>query len=155
MTATDLLACPTFLSLCACWERDRRCPLVMPDYLREQGLEECVPAAEWCVSEPDRPMYRNGEKCAGPYPLEDGGGWMWWVRARGLPPKTVYAAKSFPRDVFGSTNTPVLFSVAAPSSGRSYWTTTSPIRATSARINDALAAASNLSLRMKRRNRCH
>jgi hypothetical protein len=61
--AADLLTDSTFLALCASWQRDRRAPLCLPDFLREWGLDRQAETAEWAVKEPDRPDYIgvNGE----------------------------------------------------------------------------------------------
>jgi hypothetical protein len=55
--AADLLTDSTFLALCASWQRDRRAPLCLPDFLREWGLDRQAETAEWAVQAPDRLYY--------------------------------------------------------------------------------------------------
>ncbi len=104
MTATELY--PLSIELQAfltAWERDRRCPLELVDYLLEQGLESQAECARWCAVQPDlevlmpiRSAGERGGKC-GPFPTMSGmldGTWIWDIRStqhiRNYHPHTVF-----------------------------------------------------------------
>jgi hypothetical protein len=87
-TAAELLTHPDFLAFCACWERDRRIPIGMPDWLREQGADEQAKVADWCLNEPNRTDtndYEIRRRKSGPSPTYDKHDcWGWFFRSDGL-----------------------------------------------------------------------
>lgn len=80
MTQTAQLTCAalydydlTFQAAIGKWVADRRCPVELADYLRENGLYAAAECADWCATEPDREVYlkpRGDETPCGPYPCE-------------------------------------------------------------------------------------
>lgn len=56
-TCEHLLTNSDFLGFCHCWKRDYRCPLSLPDWLREQGLDRQAEVAEWAVKAPERSIF--------------------------------------------------------------------------------------------------
>ncbi len=74
MTAAELYECdPGFRGFLAVWERDRRCPLELVDYLIERDMESQAECARWCATQPNRSPYNppDAEPC-GPCPLKNG-----------------------------------------------------------------------------------
>lgn len=82
MTVADLLTDPTFLALCGYWRENYRAPLVLPDFLREQGLWEEALRAEWAVEFRDRRDYET-QQPKGPTPRHfqsrEGMRWVWYT----------------------------------------------------------------------------
>jgi hypothetical protein len=76
--------CPTFQALIRCWIKDKRCPLVMGDYLREQNMEAPALAADWAATYRDQRAFGWdwGVNC-GPYPMNGGDRYMWHYDGRG------------------------------------------------------------------------
>jgi hypothetical protein len=71
-SAYDLLTDTDFIGFCRCWQRDKRCSLAFPDWLRERGLDRQAEVAEWAVRE------RARSDGYGPTPAQfDDGKWYW------------------------------------------------------------------------------
>ena len=76
MTAAELYECdPGFRGFLTVWDRDRRCPFALQDYLLERGMDSQADCARWCATEPDRDLFKMAQypgtvraKC-GPYPV--------------------------------------------------------------------------------------
>ena len=78
-----LLADPPFAALLKCWEVDRRCPICLADYLREQGFEDEAVAAEWAATEPEKQRVAEVGEARGPSPWvcdvgQETGKARWW-----------------------------------------------------------------------------
>jgi len=70
MNCRDLLDTdPTFVAFLACWERDRRCPFPLVDYLLELGLEGQAEGARWASECQARPVFGDGRVKSGPFPF--------------------------------------------------------------------------------------
>ncbi len=68
MTSTTPLTCAalyeydlTFRAGIAKWVADRRCPIALADYIRDLGLDAAADCADWCATEPDRPVWHPVE----------------------------------------------------------------------------------------------
>jgi len=83
MTATDLLADPTFLSFCADWQRNGRANLVFGDWLEDEPryLSGQAQAWRWASREarPNEPLCRFRYFC----PDDSKSGWWWWSGRNG------------------------------------------------------------------------
>ncbi len=87
-TATTALTCAamyeydlTFRSAIAKWVADRRCPLELADYLRENDLHAAADCADWCAAQPDQDVYcvSPGEPYAsGIFPFQGINGNYFW-----------------------------------------------------------------------------
>lgn len=90
MTAAELLAHPEFLAFCSLWEQDRRCPLVLGDWLRDRGLDGHGAGADWAATYRDRRQYdgfgrATGRRC-GPCPWSTTALREWaWFAPLGFP----------------------------------------------------------------------
>lgn len=76
-----------FRAFLAVWDKGRRCPLPLVDFLLEHGLESQAEAARWCAGGPTNPVFdpspgERGGEC-GPYPSKMGRGWMFRPLASG------------------------------------------------------------------------
>lgn len=112
MNASDYLADPEFLALCAIWKEKSRCPLVFGDWLRDRELWEQGKRSDWAVSEPDRPLFEEPRNKIGPTPkLASGGDWHWYPTPKVIDaddlPGTIYSpegellnkARTFPEAI--------------------------------------------------------
>lgn len=87
MTARELYESDGgFRGFFAAWEKDKRCPLPLVDYLLDRGMDSQAEAARWAATTPDARQFKYGGM-SGPVPsLDDGGGgksynpyWYWFV----------------------------------------------------------------------------
>ena len=82
LSTRSLLTHPEFQALLGFWERDRRAPICLGDWLREQGLELQGAVAEWCALYKDRPTFAptgKEPKESGVFPCWDSSSpeWYW------------------------------------------------------------------------------
>lgn len=86
MTDTTSLTCAalyeydlTFRAGIATWVAERRCPIALGDFLREQGLDAAADCADWAATEPDRGIRKPFDGMSGPYPDPDADGNWYFI----------------------------------------------------------------------------
>lgn len=74
-----LLTDPEYKAQCHYWQDKKRCPLILPDWLRERGLETEADVAQWAVDCPNRRLEPEGPVRYGPTPYKTSGvcSWVW------------------------------------------------------------------------------
>lgn len=83
--AADLADHPEFKAFLGFWQRDKRCPLALPDWLRDHDLWRQAEVAEWAVNAPALPSHyveRYDEQGRyGPTPMKLTNGYEWLCKA--------------------------------------------------------------------------
>ena len=77
-TAADLYAVDaTLRSLIAVWVAEKRAPIVLVDYLLENGLESQAECVRWAATEPDMQLQEESPAESGPFPCYYEGKYYW------------------------------------------------------------------------------
>lgn len=87
--AEDLMYDAEFKGFLLCWQRDKRAPIGLADWLRERDLHAQGLVADWAASAADRPSFskrRDGDGRFGPTPLEWSTGYEWLCSNEGPEP---------------------------------------------------------------------